>query len=102
VLNTQGLEQERLWLKYHVLEPRFANPNSIMPNMGLTIAEAESIADYLTSQATPQPTWKQTIKRYLPEPNYTNLLLAGAAGFLAAIPLVFIRRRKTGLAPWWK
>jgi glucose/arabinose dehydrogenase len=47
VLNESGMDQVRIWLKYHLLEPKFDRINSAMPNLGLTNHEAEEIADYL-------------------------------------------------------
>jgi mono/diheme cytochrome c family protein len=47
VAAAKDLEQVRLWIKYHLLEPRFDNPNSAMPNLALTDAEADLITDYL-------------------------------------------------------
>ena len=47
VMNTAGLEKVRLWMKHHILEPRFDNPNSQMPNLGLSEREALVITDHL-------------------------------------------------------
>jgi hypothetical protein len=47
VTAAKDLEQVRLWIKYHLLEPRFDDPNSAMPNLALTDTEAELITDYL-------------------------------------------------------
>jgi hypothetical protein len=37
----------RVWLFYHLLEPKFDNPVATMPNLGLTPDQAEIIAEYL-------------------------------------------------------
>jgi glucose/arabinose dehydrogenase len=47
VLAAQGKERARLWMKYHVLEPRFDQTASAMPTLDLTESEAEEIANYL-------------------------------------------------------
>jgi hypothetical protein len=49
VLGTAGLDQVQVWIKYHLLEPRFDNPYSQMPNPGLTDAEAARISDFLVA-----------------------------------------------------
>lgn len=51
VLAAQGMEQMRLWITFRLQDPRFDNPNAQMPNLGLSRAQAESIADYLTQGA---------------------------------------------------
>jgi hypothetical protein len=47
VFTATGEEQLRLWLQYHLLEPRFDNPGAQMPNLGLTEDEAERITAFL-------------------------------------------------------
>lgn len=47
VLNADGRERIRTWIKYRLLEPRFDNQYSQMPNLGLTEAEATIITEYL-------------------------------------------------------
>lgn len=47
VLSASGVEKIRLWMKYHIIEPKFDNPYSQMPNLGLTEAQALLITDYL-------------------------------------------------------
>lgn len=47
ILDAQGTNQERLWLAAFLQEPTFDNPNSRMPNLGLSQTQAEVIADYL-------------------------------------------------------
>lgn len=47
VLKAKDPEKVRTWLKYHLLEPKFDNPNAQMPNLGLTEEQAVAVADYL-------------------------------------------------------
>jgi glucose/arabinose dehydrogenase len=47
ILRAEGMQQVRLWTKYHIVEPRFDNPYSQMPNLGLSEQEALAITDYL-------------------------------------------------------
>jgi glucose/arabinose dehydrogenase len=47
VMAATGMEQARLWIRYHVLEPRFDRISTAMPNLDLTEPEAREIAEYL-------------------------------------------------------
>jgi mono/diheme cytochrome c family protein len=47
VLEADGADQIRRWIFYHLLEPRFDNPDANMPNLGLSGHQASAIADYL-------------------------------------------------------
>jgi hypothetical protein len=53
IRQAQGDERVRLWLKYRVLEPRFDNTATPMPNVGLNEQEAEMLAKYLLDGAGP-------------------------------------------------
>ena len=69
VMELQGQDKIRTWMIYHIMEPRFDNPNSLMPNAGLSRAEATLITDYLLQERSDGflERGKQTILRYLPE-----------------------------------
>jgi hypothetical protein len=47
ILESKGIYKVRLWIKNHILEPRFDNPHTQMPNMGLSEKQALIITDYL-------------------------------------------------------
>lgn len=47
VLGKSGIERVRTWTKYHIMEPKFDNPDSAMPNLGLNEKEAEMITLFL-------------------------------------------------------
>jgi glucose/arabinose dehydrogenase len=68
VMELQGQERLRTWMIYHLMEPKFDNPNSLMPNTGLSRAEATLITDYLlqAGQKTFIEKGKATIIRHLP------------------------------------
>jgi hypothetical protein len=68
VMELQGQERLRTWMIYHLMEPKFDNPNSLMPNTGLSRAEATLISDYLlqAGQKTFLEKAKATIIRHLP------------------------------------
>lgn len=50
VLSKAGTERARVWMKYHIMEPKFDRMSASMPNLGLTAGEAEEIANYLVSR----------------------------------------------------
>jgi hypothetical protein len=50
VLSKEGMDRVTTWVKYHILEPNFDNPGSQMPRMGMTAAEADTVANYLVEQ----------------------------------------------------
>ncbi len=52
VLGAGGQQKVRSWLTYFLQEPRFDDPGSQMPNLGLTEGQALIIADYLLGQAS--------------------------------------------------
>jgi len=47
ILNSFGTEKVRLWVENRIQEPRFDDPNAVMPNLGLTQEQAARIADFL-------------------------------------------------------
>lgn len=100
VREAEGMERLRLWIRYKLEEPRFANPGAAMPDLGLTAGEARSIADHLVSEPEPPSTVeriKGVVRSVLPAPSYRTLVLAFAAGFLlagvAAVGGFYLRRR---------
>lgn len=47
ILSAEGVEKVRLWIENQIQEPRFDDPDAVMPNLGIGQDEAASIADYL-------------------------------------------------------
>jgi hypothetical protein len=47
VLERSGLDKINSWVKYHIMEPRFDNPYSQMPNMRLSEQQSQFLADFL-------------------------------------------------------
>ncbi|HSF39166.1 MAG TPA: PQQ-dependent sugar dehydrogenase [Thermoanaerobaculia bacterium] len=86
VLKAEGHARVRTWIKFHVMEPRFDNPHSQMPNLGIPEPRAEAIAGYL---AGPEETAQEggigaLLRRLLPErPWRRHLALFFGYGFLA-------------------
>jgi hypothetical protein len=87
ILAAEGMRQVRLWMKYHIMEPRFDNPYSQMPNLALSEQEALAITDYLLR---PPGSLKDRamalILGYLPRQLLPrHLLLFFGGGFLAGL-----------------
>lgn len=103
VLEKDGMDRVKLWVKYHILEPKFDNPYSIMPNMGLTEDEAGVITDFLVGKDTSfQGEMKRTawnsITSYIPELRYRHVIYSFLVGlgFALVIAVVFFGRSKKG------
>ncbi len=99
VLNAKGTEQIRVWLKYHLQEPRFDNPNSRMPNLGLSENEATRIADYLIGNPDQNMSLVDKVghrvKQIYPSVRYRHLLYSFFIGILTTILcMVAIKRFK--------
>lgn len=77
IRQAQGDERVRLWLKYRVLEPRFDNTTTPMPNVGLSEQEADVLAAYLLDGAGPS---------------------LGSSDMLASLNFFFRSRLRVGLA----
>ncbi|MCL4244288.1 MAG: PQQ-dependent sugar dehydrogenase, partial [Candidatus Dadabacteria bacterium] len=95
VLKKHGMDRVKLWVKYHILEPRFDNPYSTMPNMGLTADEAAAITDFLIGEDTSfqseakRAAW-DSITTYIPELRYRHLLYSFLIGLGLALVMSFV------------
>lgn len=86
VLQAEGQDRIRTWMIYHIMEPRFDNPNSPMPNLGLSRVEATAITDYLLQERTFLERTKDTVMPFLPPVLMPrHLLFAFAIGLIAGI-----------------
>jgi glucose/arabinose dehydrogenase len=84
VLQAEGKEKLRLWMIYHIMEPRFDNPNSQMPNLGLSRTEAMLITDYLLQEKSFMEKVLGVYLRYLPAvPMPRHLFFAFGLGWVA-------------------
>ena len=91
VLAAEGHERLRLWTIYHIMEPRFDNPNSLMPNLGLTEAQATLIADYLVRERTFRDRATAFAVNYLPEvPRPRDMLYSFGLGAVAGAGLMLL------------
>lgn len=84
VLAARGDDRLRVWLTYHLLEPRFDNPDALMPNPGLTAAEAQTLARYLTPERTIAAIAYNSLHRMMPGLPYRPGAIYFAAGFVFA------------------
>jgi glucose/arabinose dehydrogenase len=55
VRQAEGMEQIRLLLKYRIMEPRFDRPQSAMPSLGVSEAEAEELVTILLGSSAEHP-----------------------------------------------
>lgn len=101
VIELQGQERLRTWMIYHIMEPRFDNPNSLMPNTGLSRAEASLITDYLLQgrERSFLERGKDAVIRFLPAvilPRHLFLALGIGVllGSLFAAALIAVIRRE--------
>ena len=107
VMEKQGLEKVRAWIKYRIMEPRFDDPYARMPNMGVTEANARIVADYLLSKDRDVKDridlrGKRFMQRFIPHLKYRYLVYSFALGF--CLPLVLLAvyralRKKPGNSP---
>ena len=100
VLAATGINKVKTWIKYRVLEPKFDNPYTQMPNLGLSEKEAVTIANYLTSKVPPPRTLvssiKTTVKSHLPKPRYWHILASMVIGvFIGLVLFGYFRARKS-------
>jgi hypothetical protein len=89
------MERIRTWMIYHIMEPRFDNPNSQMPNLGLTKAQATLLTDYLIGKEEGfyQQLLDRINSRLPPVLSLRHLLYAAVAGGVLGVGGV--------LALWW-
>jgi len=99
IANAAPSDRPAIWLRNHLLEPRFDNPASAMPDVGLTGAEAQTLTDFLLQPPAtpPAPTLRQRLQ--LPPARYRYVAIAFGLGFV--LPWLFmlalrLRRRGKG------
>ena len=95
VLELEGREQYALWTTYHLLEPKFDNPDAAMPQLGLNEDEAATIASFLVD-ATPSLTLPERLGRFLSPGVVVAAIVAFVAGGIVALLGIWlwIRRRR--------
>ena len=89
VAQAEGQERLRAWMIYHIMEPKFDNPSSQMPNLGVTEAEATIITDFLLEERTPLQQVQDFILKFLPTvPRPRDIFFAFALGLMAGMLLL--------------
>ncbi|MDH5506450.1 MAG: PQQ-dependent sugar dehydrogenase [Anaerolineae bacterium] len=107
VRQAEGNDRILVWMQYHIQEPKFDNPQSQMPNLGLTSNQARLITEYLLSRPSnpsagtedSQPESSGGILSRLPEPQYWHWLPVFVAGSLFTFfGQMILKRRKRASA----
>jgi hypothetical protein len=103
VLAASGTDQMRLWLQYHLLEPKFDNPAAQMPNLSLTSSEASRITDFLLSNPARYDGLVGAILHIIPELQYRHLAIFFALGFgigigIALLGVFVVQQRRASRA----
>lgn len=100
VLQKEGIDKVRTWVKFRLLEPKFDNPYSQMPKLGLTDHEAALLADYLVKdnlkEAEPENAAHQAPEEIASGPGLRRLIYSFALGFLfsGVLAVIYISRIK--------
>ncbi len=100
VLQKEGIDKVRTWVKYRLLEPKFDNPYSQMPKLGLTDHEAALLADYLVKdnlkEKEPENAARQAPEETASGQGLKRLIYSFALGFLLSgvLAVIYISRIK--------
>ena len=73
------------------MEPRFDNPYSQMPNLGLADSEAELMTNYLFSKRVKKKAF--SLKNLFPKPRKRHIVFALAGGIILGAILAFVLMR---------
>ncbi|MCH7480179.1 MAG: PQQ-dependent sugar dehydrogenase [Chloroflexi bacterium] len=84
IRQTEGLERVRYWIYFHILEPKFDNPESQMPNLGLTKEQSQLLTNYLV----PPPSRKSESQAPDSDPSQTPTIAEVADPSTSSNPLV--------------
>jgi glucose/arabinose dehydrogenase/mono/diheme cytochrome c family protein len=92
VLQAQGSKRVRLYVKYQIMDPRFDDPMSAMPDLGLTEAEAEAITTYLLEDAggSLMAKIKAKLANRVLNTEERRLTAALGAGIVLGLPIWFL------------
>ena len=99
VMRKKGIEKVRTWVKYHIVEPKFDNPYSQMPNLGIDEEESEILSMFLVPD---EPAWRvrmwRKLHKAIPEFRFRHLAYSFLLGFAIALVIAggytFIKRQK--------
>jgi hypothetical protein len=87
VLDVEGMDRVQLWMRHHILQPKFDNPRSQMPALDLSDAQAVALTEFLLAEP---PTAAEKRRG-----GYRRLALAFAVGLVAGGAGV-------GAVGWWR
>ncbi|MEQ9617758.1 MAG: PQQ-dependent sugar dehydrogenase [Deltaproteobacteria bacterium] len=88
VLEKKGIDKVRIWIKYHLLEPKFDNPRSQMPNLGLSEHEAVLITDHLVPEESLRVKIRRLLRQLIPRLTYKYMLYSFIVGFVFSFLLI--------------
>lgn len=100
VRETKDWERFRTWTIFHIMEPRFDNPQAQMPNLAVTEGEAAILADYLLGTQEEGTIARLTapIRNRLPSdyrlPHMLAAFVIGAASGGIALTLAIVMQRR--------
>ena len=96
IRDSEGKERVKIWLKYHIFEPRFDNPVAQMPNLGLKLSEAQLLADYLSIKPSLIDILRRLFTQLIPILKYRYLVYSVLIGIMLGVGLMMavLRVRK--------
>jgi hypothetical protein len=105
VLRTSGDDRLLLWTRYRIREPKFDAPESQMPNLGLSDAEAVSLAQFLLTPPEPEVGAIRRVGRFVDSLSPRRrrqltiglILTFGAGGIAGAVTAYFVGRWRRGV-----
>jgi len=84
VLALQGMDRVRLWMRHHILQPKFDNPKSQMPALDLSEAQAVALTDFLLAEPSTPTRTRHRGRRRLALAFAVGLVVGGAGSGAAA------------------
>jgi glucose/arabinose dehydrogenase len=102
VLDVQGMDRVRLWMRHHIRQPKFDNPLSQMPALDVSDGEAVALTDFLlapstlaTARAKPVAASRLTPKpKPKPKVRYRHVALALVVGLMLGGTAVWAAGRR--------
>ncbi|HKU63095.1 MAG TPA: PQQ-dependent sugar dehydrogenase [Gemmatimonadales bacterium] len=91
VLAVDGMDRIQLWMRHHILQPKFDNPKSQMPALGLTEGQAVALTDFLLAGPSTPGSKRHTGRRRLALAFAVGLVVGGAG--MGAVAWWWRRRR---------
>ena len=84
IREARDTNQLKMWMQYHIHNPQFDNPDTQMPNLGVSLKDAEAIASYLIMRPSKYHELRQRIDRIIPysPPRIRHVLLSLGFGIL--------------------